>query len=94
MKAAGVPESILKMIPEVVHSCRECRAWLTPKPRTLPSLRVSFKFNEHVEMDLMFYNKEVIFHMIDRRARWHSACISAIIMNAMGRSIIAKCLAW
>ena len=62
LKAAGLPEEILKMIPEVVHSCRECRAWLTPKPRTIPSMRVSLRFNQHVEMDLMFYRRNIGFH--------------------------------
>ena len=87
LKAAGVPEEIIKMIPEVVHSCRECRAWLTPKPRTIPSMRVSLRFNQHVEMDLMFYKKEVILHLIDRCTRWHSGMVLRADIDGKKKSL-------
>ena len=34
---------------------------------------MSTKFNEHVEMDLMFYKQYTICHFIDRASRWHLA---------------------
>lgn len=36
---------------------------------------MSTKFNEHVEMDLMFYKSYVICHFIDRASRWHAAVV-------------------
>ena len=75
LRRVGVDEARLKFIKPIVDTCRECRAWLTPKPRTIPSMRVSIRFNQHVEIDLMFYKKEVILHLNDRGTRWHAGMV-------------------
>ena len=72
LKAAGVPQKVLEMVPDVISSCRECRAWQRPGPATQPSLRLTVKFNQHVEYDLMFYKSYIIFHLICRGSRWHA----------------------
>jgi len=73
LEAAGLPKRVLEMVPDIVDTCRECRKWTRPQQITQASLRMSTKFNEHVEMDLMFYKQYTICHFIDRASRWHLA---------------------
>ena len=35
-------------------------------------MRISIRFNEHVEADLLFYKDYIVFHLIDRCIRWHA----------------------
>jgi hypothetical protein len=72
LTAAGLPKSVLDIVPDVVDTCRECRAWQKPERKTVASIRMSTKFNEHVEMDLLFYKDFIVCHFIDRTSRWHA----------------------
>ena len=73
LRAAGLSNKVLDLIPNVIETCRECRKWQSPKPNTQHSLSVSMAFNEHLEVDLLFYREHIIFHGLDRATRWHSA---------------------
>ena len=73
LRAAGLSNKVLDLIPSVIETCRECRNWQPPKPNTQHSLSVSMVFNEHLEVDLMFYREHIIFHGVDRATRWHAA---------------------
>jgi hypothetical protein len=73
LTAAGLSKEIIELVPDIVDTCRECRAWQRPGKETVASIRVSTKFNEHVEMALMFYKQFIICHFIDRATRWHVA---------------------
>ena len=64
LSAAGLPSSILDKVSQVVDTCRECRSWTRPANETIPTMRMTTAFNEHVEVDLMFYKEHTIFHMI------------------------------
>eukprot|EP00438_Fugacium_kawagutii_P035880 Skav204682 [mRNA] locus=scaffold1284:96116:106049:- [translate_table: standard] len=75
LTAAGLPKEILDKIPQVVDTCRECRQWTRPANETIPTLRMTTAFNEHVEVDLMFYREHVIFHLICCGTRWHAATV-------------------
>lgn len=75
LHSAGPPASILNKVTQVVDTCRECRAWARPANKTIPTMRMSTAFNEHVEVDLMFYKEHTIFHMICCATRWHAAAL-------------------
>ena len=75
LSAAGLPKEVLDKIPQVVDTCRECRKWAKPANETIPTLRMTTAFNEHVEADLMFYREHVIFHLICCGTRWHAATV-------------------
>eukprot|EP00959_Pyramimonas_sp_CCMP1952_P360467 7548740-Pyramimonas_sp.AAC.1 len=55
LRAASVSQEILDLVPTVVNMCRKCRKWIPPAHQTVPTLRLSTSFNQHVECDIMFY---------------------------------------
>ena len=75
LSAAGLSKEILDQVSHVVDTCRECRQWSRPANETIPTLRMTTAFNEHVECDLMFYREHVIFHVICCGTRWHAATV-------------------
>ena len=75
LTAAGLPKEVIEMIPGIVDTCKECRKWQKPPPETIATYKMTTKFNEHVEFDLMFYKSFTIFHGVDRASRWHAAKI-------------------
>ncbi len=44
-----------------------------PGKQTIPAVTLSICFNQHVERDITFYTQFMIFHLICRAVRWHSA---------------------
>ena len=62
LHAAGVPKEVIDLVPDIVETCRECRQWQKPGNDTIATVNVSTKFNEHVEMDLMFYRMYIMCH--------------------------------
>ena len=73
LSAAGVDNVRLDMIKGVVDTCRECRAWQKPQNTVLPSTTISIRFGEHGEVDLMFYKRKIVFHIMDRAIRFAEA---------------------
>ena len=74
IKNAGLPNEVLQEIPNIVNTCRECRAWQSKGRDTIPSISLATHFNEYVEWDLMFYKQFIVNHEIDRCTRWHASC--------------------
>ena len=84
LAAAGLGQDILSLIPAVVDTCRECRNWQAPARQTIPAIRLSIRFNQHVEVDLLFYRHFVVLHFIDRCTRFHAgASISSKEENVL-----------
>eukprot|EP00969_Alexandrium_andersonii_P264551 11692827-Alexandrium_andersonii.AAC.1 len=54
LKHAGVPDAVLKLNPEIVATCANCRAWAKPPPASVASAELADSFNQQVEGDLMF----------------------------------------
>ena len=75
LRAAGIHSNVLSRISEVIKNCRECRVWAASGNTTIPTLSLPDQFNQHVEVDLMFYRTFIVFHMIDRCTRWHAGLI-------------------
>ena len=61
LERVGVNERVLEMIPEIVQTCKVCRAWQRPGPSNACNSELADKFNEQVECDLLFVNKSIIF---------------------------------
>ena len=62
----------LDLIPDVVDTCRECRAWQKTDPEITPTLELATQRNDKVEADILYYREYQIWHMIDRADRWHA----------------------
>ena len=54
LQASGTPESALKMVPEIVDTCRPCRTWRKPTPAAVATSRLVEEFNKCVQHDLLF----------------------------------------
>jgi hypothetical protein len=74
-KKAGVPITVCALIPEDFGTCASCRAWSRPPPAGVTSVELADTYNQQVEADLMFAYHYIIFHLIDRGTRWHTACL-------------------
>ena len=74
LKHAGIPTNILSEIPNIINTCRECRAWQSKPRDTIPSITLATHFNEIVEWDLLFYQHFIVNHEIDRCTRFHASC--------------------
>ena len=72
LRTANVSQDTLDLIPTIVNNCRECRKWMLPAPQTVPTLRLSTKFNQHVECDILFYKDRMVLHLICCASRWHN----------------------
>ena len=75
LERVGVHEKTLELIPEVCQTCKVCREWAKPGPSSACSTDLPDKFNQQVELDLLFVHTHVIFHMMDRCTRWHCATV-------------------
>ena len=78
--AAGIPQSIVDTIPQVIHTCRICRRWERHGPHSQVSVRLADHFNEAVQFDLIEYEEDgekwYIFHLLDEATRFSTGDIS------------------
>ena len=70
LTAAGVPKEILVLVHQIVDTCDICRAWAKPGPKTVTSSSVTARFNQEVQLDLLFYEDKVVLHMLDKTTRF------------------------
>ena len=89
LEMIGGSESTLKLIPDVVATCRFCRTWTRQAPDVKLAVRLSIRFNQCVQVDPMFYEcvampigssspfraptQHIILHMVDECIRWSVA---------------------
>ena len=55
LEMIGCPDRAIKMVPDIVATCRVCRTWSRRAPDTKLAIRLSIRFNQCVQVDLMFY---------------------------------------
>mgnify|MGYP002804101487 FL=1 len=55
LKHAGAPTTAIKLLPEIVDTCRICRMWKRPTPKSATNTRLTEKFNAAVKWDILFY---------------------------------------
>ena len=61
------------MIPGIIDTCRECRAWATPKADITPAVELVTAQNDTVETDLMFYKGIACMNFVDVCDRFHAS---------------------
>ena len=78
LERVGIPDNVMKMIPNVVAQCAVCRAWQRPEPSNQTAINIADQFNQVVEIDIIFWGEEpnthMIFHMIDLHAMARGPC--------------------
>ena len=72
LKHAGMPDSVLNLVDEIVDTCSVCRTWKPPMHASIATASLPLAFNDQVEIDLLFYKKLIILHMVCRCTRWHA----------------------
>ena len=70
LQHAGAPAKALEMAKQVVDTCRVCRMWARPGPRSMTSTRLATGFNEAVQWDILFLAEAMVSHCIDEATRW------------------------
>ena len=55
LEMIGCPETTHKLVQDVVATCRVCRTWVRRAPDVKLAVRLSIRFNQCVQVDLMFY---------------------------------------
>ena len=78
LQLLGVSQEAINLIPEIVDTCRICRMWAPKAPAVKVTTRLSIRFNQCVQADLMFYADEystpvsqhILLHMIDECIKW------------------------
>ena len=87
LRAAGAPSEAVRLIPDIVDTCRICRAWQRPGNRSISTSRLTTSFNEVVLGDLLFYKDKVILHLMDETTRWTVAvCIPNKLTDTIKRA--------
>jgi hypothetical protein len=72
---AGAPPSALTMIKTIVDTCRVCRMWTRPGPKSMQATRLATGFNELVQWDILFIDDVMVSHCIDEATRWSAGDI-------------------
>ena len=62
LQAAGVPQSALDLIPDMIGTCLECRAWQKTALDITPTLELATRRNHKVEADILYYREYLIWH--------------------------------
>ena len=73
LAATGQPERVLKAVDEVVGSCKICRAWRPPQPRSQSTTHLATRFNQRVQTDILFLDGQPTLHIIDEATRYSQA---------------------
>ena len=73
LRNAGVAQSVLDHVPNVIATCKECRKWAARPRETQPAVEIAMTFGEVVETDLLYYKEYIIHHFVCRASRWHAA---------------------
>ena len=88
LEMIGCPESTLKLISDIVATCRVCRTWTRKAPDVKLAIRLSIRFNQCAQVDLLFSEcaatsmgssslraptDHIVLHMVDECIRWSVA---------------------
>jgi len=74
LEAAGLDETRLELIKEVVRTCRECRAWSQKEPAEQLAVATATTFNEVGDLDVFVCKKSHCFHLMDNAIRLSDGC--------------------
>ena len=65
-------ERVLKLIEPVVKGCRVCRMWARPGQKAAAATRLTTRFNDVLQGDLLFIFDLAVLHLVDEATRWSS----------------------
>lgn len=88
LKAAGVRESTLKLIKDVVGTCRICRFLTRPTPKPIAPTRLSTELNQAVQWDVLFYKDHMVSHIVDEATRF---CTASVLPSKSAHDLI-RCI--
>ena len=83
-RLADLISTVIDLVQHAVGSCKVCscrhavgtatrsRQWARPLSEWVASVEVTTQINHQVGLDLMFYSKNIILHMLDRCAGWYA----------------------
>ena len=70
LRHAGPPASALNMVKAIVDTCRICRQWVRPTPKSIAMTKLATAFNEVVQWDILFHRRLLISHLMHECIRW------------------------
>ena len=73
LKHAGAPHEAIKMVPSIIDTCKICRLWMRPSPKSITTTRLATDFNQVVQFDILFHKEFMIGVLIDESIRWTAA---------------------
>ena len=77
LKRAGAPDSAIKLVAEIVETCRICRMWTRPTARSMTRTSLAQDFNQIVQWDILFYKDVMLSHLMCEATRFCSFVILA-----------------
>ena len=87
LQRAGAPHRALNLCKEIVETCRSCRMWARPGPKSIrATLRLASAFNEMVHWGILCHRTLLISHLLDEAIRF---CAASTLADRFGASIIA-----
>lgn len=57
IRHAGAPSETLKLVQEIVDTCKVCRLWKNQVPNSITSTRLLTSFNDIVQCCMLIYKK-------------------------------------
>ena len=60
-----------------MDTCRICRQWVRPTPKSITSTKLATAFNEVVQWDILFHKRFMVNHLMDECIRWAAGSIIA-----------------
>lgn len=75
LRVAGAPQQALKLVKEIFDTCRICRMWAQPTPKSLTTVRLAHDFNQVVRWDILFHWRLMISHLLDEAIWWTAGSI-------------------
>ena len=86
VKTAGVKDGeFFNILEKHTLTCEICERYRKKNPRPIVGMSLSKEFNGAVAMDLKFYDKSIILHMIDTATRYSAA---VIVQNKKKETIV------
>ena len=67
---AGIPKPIQELCKDVVNTCQVCRLLQKTGDKPMAKTRLSTKFNEVMQVDILFWKGHKVLHMVDECTRF------------------------
>ncbi|MDA8583231.1 hypothetical protein N9L68_03335 [bacterium] len=80
-----MPQAALNLIKDVVDTCRICRCWIKPIPKSIAPTRLSTELNQAVQWGILFYNDYMIRHIVDESTGF---CTSSVLPGRSAQGLI------